>query len=76
MHPYAPYRCIILEPYKISTCLRFIDGGSIGSTPGGPGTLPTQYYHHTLNYSSQTTLHYVATDHWSEDKVPAIVLPS
>ena len=22
-----------------------------------------QYYHHTSNYSSQTTLHYVDTDH-------------
>ena len=31
-----------------------------------------QYYHHTSNYSSQTTLHYVDTDHFFEDKVPAI----
>ena len=44
MLPNAPYRCIILEPYKISTYLYFIDGGSMGSTPGGPGTLLIQYY--------------------------------
>ena len=31
-----------------------------------------QYYHHTSNYSSQTTLHYVDTDHFFVDKVPAI----
>ena len=40
---YAPYRCILLEPYKISTLLRFIDGGSIGSTPGGPGGTYTMF---------------------------------
>ena len=71
MHPYAPYDDIFSSHINYQlTCI-----SSMGDRWGALLEAlddAIQCLHHTLNYASQTTLHYVDTGHLSEDKVPAV----
>ena len=71
MHPYAPYDDFFSSHINYQpSCI-----SSMGDRWGAllealEDTI--QCFHRTLNYVYQTTLHYVATDHLSEDKVPEV----